>query len=111
MTCRPAGADEEPACARRIIEELGTHAFRRPVTAAETEGLMGLFEEGRAEGGFDIGVRTALQGILASPDFVFRFEATGTETAGTRWHAAHQRRWHWRRGCRSSCGADLRTRS
>ncbi len=82
MTCRPAGADEEPACARRIIEELGTHAFRRPVTAAETEGLMGLFEEGRAEGGFDIGVRTALQGILASPDFVFRFEATGTETAG-----------------------------
>ena len=79
MSCRPASADEEPACARRIVDEVGTRAFRRPVTAAETEGLMGLFEEGRAEGGFDIGVRTALQGILASPDFIFRFEETGTE--------------------------------
>ena len=74
MTCRPASAAEEPGCARRIIGELGTRAFRRPVTAPEVEGLMGLYEQGRAEGGFDIGVRTALQGILASPDFVFRFE-------------------------------------
>ena len=74
MTCRPASAAEEPACARRIIGELGTRAFRRPVAAPEVEGLMDLYEQGRAEGGFDIGVRTALQGILASPDFVFRFE-------------------------------------
>ncbi len=81
MTCDPASAAEEPACARRIIDELGTRAFRRPVTEAEAEGLMALFEEGRAEGGFDIGVRTALQGILASPDFIFRFEETGTESA------------------------------
>ena len=81
MTCRPANAAEEPACARRIIDELGTRAFRRPVTESEAEGLMGLFEEGQAEGGFDIGVRTALQGILASPDFIFRFEETGTEPA------------------------------
>ena len=81
MTCRPASPAEEPACARRIIDELGARAFRRPVGEAEAEGLMGLFEEGRAEGGFDIGVRTALQGILASPDFVFRFEDAGTEPA------------------------------
>ncbi|MYA41359.1 MAG: DUF1592 domain-containing protein [Gemmatimonadetes bacterium] len=74
MTCRPASAADEPDCARRIIGELGTRAFRRPVHDAEVDGLMGLFEEGAAEGGFDIGVRTALQGILASPDFVFRFE-------------------------------------
>ena len=74
MSCLPSTPAEEPACAREIIERLGTRAFRRPVTEAEADGLMGLFAEGTAEGGFDIGVRTALQGILASPDFVFRFE-------------------------------------
>ncbi|MCY4574701.1 MAG: DUF1592 domain-containing protein [Gemmatimonadetes bacterium] len=82
MTCRPANAAEEPACARQIIDELGTRGFRRPVTESETEGLMGLYEEGYADGGFDIGVRTALQGILASPDFIFRFEEAAPGSAG-----------------------------
>ncbi len=74
MSCLPSTPAEERTCAREIIDRLGTRAFRRPVTEAEADGLMGLFAEGVAEGGFDIGVRTALQGILASPDFVFRFE-------------------------------------
>ena len=74
MTCRPATRAEEPDCARRIIDGLATRAFRRPVDAAEVDGLMGLYERGAAERGFDIGVRTALQGVLASPDFIFRFE-------------------------------------
>ena len=82
MTCRPVSAAEEPGCARQIIDELGMRAFRRPVTEPEIEGLMGLFEQGRAEGGFDIGVRTALQGILASPDFIFRFEEPAPGSAG-----------------------------
>ena len=81
MTCRPASPDEEPACARGIIERLATQAFRRPVTDAEVDGLMGLFGQGAAEGGFDIGVRTALQGVLASPDFIFRFEETSAAVA------------------------------
>ena len=82
MTCRPAAAADEPACARRIIDELGTRAFRRPVTEAEIEGLMDLFAQGAAEGGFHIGVRTALQGVLASPDFIFRFEEPVAGGAG-----------------------------
>lgn len=84
MTCRPATAAEELPCARRIIAALGTRAFRRPVTEAEVNGLAGLFEQGAAEGGLDVGVRTALQGILASPDFVFRFEepAVGSVVPG-----------------------------
>ena len=82
MTCKPATSAEESACARQIVDELGTRAFRRPVTAPETEGLMDLYTQGAAEGGFDIGVRTALQGILASPDFVFRFEELAPVSAG-----------------------------
>ena len=81
MTCRPADPAEEPACARGIIDRLATQAFRRPVTDAEVDGLMGLFGQGAAEGGFDIGVRTALQGVLASPDFIFRFEETSAAVA------------------------------
>ena len=77
MTCRPAGAAGEDACGRRIVEELGTQAYRRPITGSEIEGLLDLYQQGRAEGGFDLGVRTALQGILASPDFIFRFEELG----------------------------------
>ena len=84
MTCQPASPAEEPACAREIIDRLGTRAFRRPVTWDEVGGLMELFAAGADEGGFDIGVRTALQGILASPDFVFRFEepAAGSANSG-----------------------------
>ena len=35
---------------------------------------MALYRQGAAEGGFEDGVRMALEGILASPRFVFRFE-------------------------------------
>ena len=78
MSCRPATVAEETVCAREIVTRLGTRAFRRPVEEDEVEGLMGLYGEGAGAGGFEIGVRTALQGILASPDFVFRFEERGT---------------------------------
>ena len=67
-------SNEAPSCAREIVSGLATRAFRRPVSDPEIDGLMDLFALGEAQGGFDIGVRTALQGVLASPDFVFRFE-------------------------------------
>ena len=35
---------------------------------------MSLYDKGAAEGGFEAGIRMALEGILASPRFVFRFE-------------------------------------
>ena len=78
MTCRPA----EASCAREIVGGLAARAFRRPVSEPEIDGLMELFALGAAQGDFDIGVRTALQGVLASPDFVFRFEepAPGART-------------------------------
>ena len=67
-------SNEAPSCAREIVSGLATRAFRRPVSDPEIDGLMDLFALGEAQGGFDIGVRTVLQGVLASPDFVFRFE-------------------------------------
>jgi mono/diheme cytochrome c family protein len=75
FVCRPATPAEEPACARRIVSTLAKRAFRRPVTAADVNGLMQFYAGGRKEGGtFDEGVEVALQRILADPEFVYRRE-------------------------------------
>ncbi len=75
FTCRPAAPRDAPACAREILGRLGTAAWRRPLTDDDLRPLMGLYVGGAAEGGFEAGVRMALEGVLASPRFVFRFEA------------------------------------
>ena len=74
FTCRPATSAEARPCARTIIVRLGGAAYRRPLTSSTIEGLMALYDAGETEGGFEPGVRMALEGILASPHFVFRFE-------------------------------------
>jgi hypothetical protein len=87
--CHPANAEEEAPCAHRIIEHLARLAFRRPVSDADLQPLLGFYEAGRKEGGFEAGIRDALSGILASPWFLYRVETpaeqvrTGTAAAGT----------------------------
>ena len=55
--CTPATAAEETACARRIITNLATRAFRRPATAADVNVLLDFYKQGRGEGSFDDGDR------------------------------------------------------
>jgi hypothetical protein len=77
FSCRPTVPSEEAACARQIISRLGADAYRRPLSAGEIDRLMPFYEKGAArsgEGGFEGGVRTALEAILASPHFIFRLE-------------------------------------
>jgi len=74
FTCRPTGPDEARPCAREIIMRLGREAYRRTPTAQDIDGLMSFYEDGAATGGFEIGVRTALEAMLASPHFVLRLE-------------------------------------
>ena len=74
FSCRPLTPEEAPECAEEIISRLGSQAFRRPLTQADLEGLMSFYELGFADGGFELGVRTAIEAMLASPDFVFRLE-------------------------------------
>ncbi|MDA1103986.1 MAG: DUF1592 domain-containing protein [Gemmatimonadetes bacterium] len=73
--CRPTGASEEEACARRIIEDLASRAYRRPVERTEVDGLMGFYRDGLDRNGFERGVRGALEAVLASPFFVLRLES------------------------------------
>jgi len=74
FSCRPLTLEEAPACAEEIISRLGPQAFRRSLTQDDLDGLMSFYELGFADGGFELGVRTAIEAILASPDFVFRLE-------------------------------------
>ena len=70
----PTGAAGDTACARRIITNLATRAFRRPVTPADVKELMDFYEFGRRERDFEQGVEMALARILASPQFIYRIE-------------------------------------
>ena len=74
FSCRPTSAPEERPCARQIITRLGAEAYRRPLSAGEVDRLMPFYERGTAKGGFEAGVRGALEAILASPHFIFRLE-------------------------------------
>jgi hypothetical protein len=86
FTCRPAAADDGRRCARSIITRLATQAYRRPAAPSDVDALLTLYDNGARSGGFESGVRTALEGILASPDFVFRFERAPAKTAeGKAW--------------------------
>ncbi len=75
FTCRPTSPDDAQPCAEKIISRLATEAYRRPLSDRELEDIMSSFYDGFAEtDGFEVGVRTALEAILASPHFVFRIE-------------------------------------
>jgi hypothetical protein len=76
FSCRPSTTLPARACATQIIDRIGTRAYRRPLTAHDRNGLLAFYDEGAKAGGFDGGVRSALQAMLASPRFVFRFEGT-----------------------------------
>ena len=83
LSCRPESPAEERPCAREIVTKLGTQAYRRFLDGADVDALMGLYDVGAEDGGFEAGVRMALEGMLASPHFVFRFEEpVGTGAVG-----------------------------
>ncbi len=74
FTCRPTSHDEEARCARDIVTRIAGEAYRRPIGLREVDRLMPFYEKGAAAGGFEGGVRAALEAILASPHFIFRLE-------------------------------------
>ena len=76
--CTPAKPTEEETCARRIVQNVATGAFRRPVTAAVVDSLMEFYRQGRREKDFELGVETALARVLASPQFIYRIEQQPT---------------------------------
>ena len=74
FTCRPRAGSQQIVCAREIVSRLASQAFRRPVAERDVAALMDLYTRGAKDAGFEAGVRMAIEGILASPRFVFRLE-------------------------------------
>ncbi|HET9833711.1 MAG TPA: DUF1592 domain-containing protein, partial [Vicinamibacterales bacterium] len=62
-------------CAAKILSSLARVAYRRPVDKQTVETLIGFYKKGRTDASFERGVESALQFILASPEFLIRFEA------------------------------------
>jgi hypothetical protein len=74
--CRALAGEDEIPCARQILTGLARQAYRRPVTANDLEALLSFYQAGSNNGNFDSGIRTGIQAIIASPEFIFRFERT-----------------------------------
>jgi len=74
FVCHPTAAAEEDACAEKIITNLAKHAYRRPTVSDSLPQLMALYKQGKETGGFESGIRLALQKVLVSPEFLFRVE-------------------------------------
>jgi hypothetical protein len=74
FSCRPTSTADSRGCAQRIVASLAAAAYRRPVTATDVAPLMTFYDEGTKQGGFESGVRSALEAVLASPHFLFRAE-------------------------------------
>ena len=74
FSCRPTSADEEEPCSERILAGLAAQAYGRSLNEDDIEPLMMFYRMGAEEGGFEMGIRTALEAILTSPHFLFRME-------------------------------------
>ena len=74
FVCHPEGPQEESPCAKKILASPARRAYRRPVTDADLQALLGFYSKGRSKGDFDAGIKMAIRGMLLSPWFLFRAE-------------------------------------
>lgn len=74
FSCRPTSEAEALPCARAIVSRLAEAAYGRELGGDEADALLEFYALGAGVGGFETGVRTAVEAILASPHFLFRME-------------------------------------
>ena len=74
LSCRPAVAAEEAACAKKIVATLARRAYRQPVADADIAPILEFYQSSRKKGTFESAIENALQVILTSPRFLFRTE-------------------------------------
>lgn len=82
--CTPTDA-QDAACAGQVIEALGLHIYRRPVTDAELQRLLGIHDLAASTlGSFEDGLTFALSAMLQSPNFLYRVETGEPDGSGLR---------------------------
>ena len=96
FVCHPDAVHGAPrraadACATTILSRMARLAYRRPVTAADVQTLLGFFASGRREGGsFDAGIQFALERMLVDPDFLLRVQKDPPARSGEAGPATHR---------------------
>jgi cytochrome c5 len=76
------------ACVEKIVADLAEHAYRRPVTKAETAALLKFVDMARREGqSTEQGIQLAIEAMLVSPHFLFRIEHDPDPLDAARTHA------------------------
>lgn len=71
----PVGHRHTAECGKRILGEFARKAYRRPVTDEEVNRLTRFVDLAKAEGGtFEEGIQVAVQAVLVSPHFLYRWE-------------------------------------
>jgi hypothetical protein len=80
LTCGHFNGKHLPSCERKIVGDLARRAFRRPVTTSELQPYLKLASLAKQQGAssFNERIGAAIQGLLVSPDFLFRIEKSGT---------------------------------
>jgi hypothetical protein len=74
FACQPAPDDNAGPCARTILSSLARRAYRRAITDEDLQPLIAVFRAGLERGGFDEGIRAAVERVLVDPSFLFRLE-------------------------------------
>ena len=81
-TLLPCASSANEACARTFLQTVGRRAFRRPLTAGETDRLMKLYEAGRGKLALGFGDTMGLlvEAMLQSPAFLYHWERDPSES-------------------------------
>jgi len=75
FVAQPGSALSKRDAAKKIIENFAGRAYRRPISKAQTERLLTLFDMADKKGeGFEASVRLMLEAVMISPNFLFRIE-------------------------------------
>jgi hypothetical protein len=66
---------QSAGCARQIISNFTERAFRRPLRPGESDAYISLYNLARKQGdSFNEGITAALEGVMVSPNFLYRIE-------------------------------------
>jgi hypothetical protein len=73
LPCAPSKDGARP-CATKLIDALAAKAYRRPLTDADRQRLLAVYDRGEQLSGFATGIRLMIEAVLQSPYFLYRVE-------------------------------------
>jgi PAS domain-containing protein len=82
----PTSENDTEAATRQVVQRLTNRAFRRPATASEIDRWVGMAQQVQADGeSFEASIQVVLQGLLLSPQFLFRIEKQRNPTGSSKY--------------------------